>query len=260
MPGRRSPDDNADKHGANRHISCRLSGCPRTGERSRCSKPRWHLITKPRGSNSSTSMQKLRSQRAFRSNWSTRFRVRSTRICDVLRKSQEKLFDFLGVLLGGGKRFAQRMPRASCSKPCILFVEIFDFGILSLHLGLQGAVLVLICSDLALAFNLAAAFFAEAVNGLVLSSKPCSSLCWRSSFYVLRNAVGAHVHPRGHPQGGRSGPPPRPASPGTKSSTHPVQNQALPGPKVPYSGHFGKVRLETIGRMCGFDLAIQIKT
>ena len=37
----------------------------------------------------------------------------------------------------------------------------------------------------------------------------------------------------------RSGPPPRPAGPGTKSSTRPMKIQALPGPKGPDSGHPG---------------------
>ncbi len=34
----------------------------------------------------------------------------------------------------------------------------------------------------------------------------------------------------GHPEGGRSGPPPRPAGPGTFSSARPRKSQAFPGP------------------------------
>jgi len=43
-----------------------------------------------------------------------------------------------------------------------------------------------------------------------------------------------------HPQGGRSGPPPRP-SPGAKSPARPMKIQALPGPNGPDSSHPGSI-------------------
>ena len=46
-----------------------------------------------------------------------------------------------------------------------------------------------------------------------------------------------HLDTRRYPKGGRSGPPPRPAKPGAKSSTCPMKIQNLPGPRGPDSGH-----------------------
>jgi hypothetical protein len=43
--------------------------------------------------------------------------------------------------------------------------------------------------------------------------------------------------PLGHPQSGRSGPPLRPANPGTTSSTSLMNVQAFPGPRWPDSDH-----------------------